>query len=137
DALHDMMDFDVVRRFMASDVVEIVPLAYMRGRTLNDACIILDEAQNTTPTQMQMFLTRMGQRSKAIVTGDPTQIDLPEGMQSGLLDAAKRLRKVKGVSMCPLERADVVRHDLVQRVIEAYEGRPTETLSQEMGSDDA
>ncbi|MEM1164956.1 MAG: PhoH family protein [Planctomycetota bacterium] len=121
DAMHDMLDFDVVRRFMASDVVEIVPLAFMRGRTLNDAAIILDEAQNTTVTQMQMFLTRMGQRSKVVVTGDPTQIDLPEGVQSGLLDAARRLRRIPGIGFCFLTKADVVRHDLVQRVIEAYE----------------
>lgn len=126
DALHDMMEYDVVRRFMASDVLEIVPLAYMRGRTLNDACMILDEAQNTTITQMQMFLTRMGQRSKVIVTGDPTQTDLPEGTPSGLLDAARRLGRVRGVAFCSLDRADVVRHDLVQRVIEAYEPREAE-----------
>ncbi|HVZ94383.1 MAG TPA: PhoH family protein, partial [Phycisphaerales bacterium] len=91
DALHDMMDYGTIKRFMASDVLEVVPLAYMRGRTLNDAVIILDEAQNSTRGQMQMFLTRMGQRSKMIVTGDPTQIDLPEPKESGLFDALKRL----------------------------------------------
>jgi len=120
DALHDMLDYNTIKRFMASDVIEIVPLAFMRGRTLNDSIILLDEAQNTTRGQMQMFLTRMGQRSKMIITGDVTQIDLPKPGESGLIDAARRLRRVNGVSFCALEKADVVRHDLVQRVIEAY-----------------
>lgn len=120
DALHDMLDYNTIKRFMASDVIEIVPLAFMRGRTLNDSIILLDEAQNTTKGQMQMFLTRMGQRSKMIITGDVTQIDLPKPGESGLIDAARRLRRVNGVSFCALEKADVVRHDLVQRVIEAY-----------------
>ena len=120
DALHDMLDYNTIKRFMASDVIEIVPLAFMRGRTLNDSIIILDEAQNSTRGQMQMFLTRMGQRSKMIITGDVTQIDLPKPGESGLIDAARRLRRVNGVSFCALEKADVVRHDLVQRVIEAY-----------------
>lgn len=122
DALHDMMDYATIKRFMASDVVEICPLAFMRGRTLNDAIIILDEAQNTTKGQMQMFLTRMGQRSKMIVTGDTTQIDLPDPRESGLVDAARRLRRTPGVAFCALDRADVVRHELVQRVIDAYAG---------------
>ncbi len=120
DALHDMMDYATIKRFMANDVVEIVPLAYMRGRTLNDAIIILDEAQNTTKGQMQMFLTRMGQRSKMIITGDPTQIDLPDPRESGLIDAVRRLKRTPGVSMCGLDKSDVVRHELVQRIIEAY-----------------
>jgi phosphate starvation-inducible PhoH-like protein len=120
DALHDMMDFGTIRRFMEHDVVEVVPLAFMRGRTLNNAVIILDEAQNTTMGQMKMFLTRMGQGSKTVVTGDVTQIDLPDPRQSGLIDAARRLRRVRGVSFVAFEKADVVRHDLVQRVIEAY-----------------
>lgn len=120
DALHDMMDYQTIKRFIAADVVEVVPLAYMRGRTLNDAVIILDEAQNTTRGQMQMFLTRMGQRSKMIVTGDPTQIDLPDARESGLIDAVRRLRRTPGVGLVALEKADVVRHELVQRVIEAY-----------------
>ena len=120
DALHDMMDYQTIKRFIAADVVEVVPLAYMRGRTLNDAVIILDEAQNTTRGQMQMFLTRMGQRSKMIVTGDPTQIDLPDARESGLIDAVRRLRRTPGVGLVALDRADVVRHELVQRVIEAY-----------------
>jgi phosphate starvation-inducible protein PhoH and related proteins len=120
DALHDMMDFGTIKRFMESDVVEVVPLAFMRGRTLNNAVIILDEAQNTTVGQMKMFLTRMGQGSKTIVTGDTTQIDLPEPRQSGLIDAARRLRRVPGVAFVALDKSDVVRHDLVQRIVEAY-----------------
>ncbi|MBL8746130.1 MAG: PhoH family protein [Phycisphaerae bacterium] len=124
DALHDMMDFATIKRFIANDVVEISPLAYMRGRTLNDAAIILDEAQNTTRGQMQMFLTRMGQRSKMVITGDTTQIDLPEPGESGLIDAARRLRRVPGVAMCALDTSDVVRHELVQRIIEAYTDAP-------------
>ena len=120
DALNDMMDYATIKRFMANDVVEICPLAFMRGRTLNDAVIILDEAQNTTRGQMQMFLTRMGQRSKMVVTGDTTQIDLPDPRESGLIDAARRLRRTKGVGFCILDTQDVVRHELVQRVIEAY-----------------
>lgn len=120
DGLHDMMDFPTIKRFMLNDVIEVVPLAYMRGRTLNDACIILDEAQNTTTSQMKMFLTRMGQRSKMIVTGDTTQIDLEDPTQSGLIDAARRLRRVNGISFVTLDRADIVRHSLVQKIVEAY-----------------
>lgn len=120
DALHDMMDYATVRRFMESDVVEIVPLAFMRGRTLNNAVIILDEAQNTTRAQMKMFLTRMGNGSKMIVTGDVTQIDLPDPRDSGLIDAARKLRRAKGIDFIQLDREDVVRHPLVQRIIDAY-----------------
>lgn len=120
DALEDMLDYNTLKRFMVSDVIEVVPLAFMRGRTLNDSVIILDEAQNTTRGQMQMFLTRMGQRSKMIVTGDATQIDLPTPNESGLIDAARRLRRTQGVAFCTLDRSDVVRHHLVQRVIDAY-----------------
>ena len=120
DALHDMMDFPTLRSFMSSDVIEVVPLAFMRGRTLNNAVIILDEAQNTTRGQMQMFLTRMGQSSKMIITGDPTQIDLPDPTQGGLIDAVRRLRRTPGIAIRPLEKEDVVRHDLVQRIIQAY-----------------
>lgn len=120
DALHDMMDYSQIRRFMESDVIEVVPLAYMRGRTLNNAMIICDEAQNTTRGQMKMFLTRMGHGSRMVVTGDVTQIDLPDALDSGLIDAAGRLRRVKGVAMITLDAADVVRHSLVQRIIEAY-----------------
>ena len=121
DALNDMMDYQTLRGFMTSGVIEIAPLAFMRGRTLNGAVVILDEAQNTTRAQMQMFLTRMGHGSKMIVTGDTTQIDLPDPTSSGLIDALRRLRRVKGVGFAPLEKKDVVRHDLVQRIIEAYE----------------
>lgn len=125
DALHDMIDFGTIRRFMETDVLEIAPLAYMRGRTLNHAVVILDEAQNTTVAQMKMFLTRLGDGSKMIITGDPTQVDLPNPAESGLIDAARRFRRTKGVGFVALERVDVVRHPLVQRVIDAYgdEGR--------------
>ncbi len=120
DALNDMMDYQTLSGFMGSGVIEIAPLAFMRGRTLNGSVVILDEAQNTTRAQMQMFLTRLGQSSKMIVTGDTTQIDLPDATQSGLIDAVRRLRHVEGVGYAPLEKSDVVRHDLVRRVIEAY-----------------
>jgi phosphate starvation-inducible PhoH-like protein len=133
DALHDMMDYATIRRFMESDVVEVAPLAYMRGRTLNNSVIILDEAQNTTKGQMKMFLTRMGHGSKTIVTGDTTQIDLPDPRESGLIDAVMRLRHVKGVGAVTLDGADVVRHDLVQRIVEAYgEARPSDPLTDEI-----
>lgn len=120
DALHDMMDFEQIQRFMACDLIEICPLAFMRGRTLNDALIILDEAQNTTRSQMLMFLTRLGQRSKMIITGDTTQIDLQEPSESGLIDAARRLIRVPGIAFVTLEAADIVRHNLVQRIVEVY-----------------
>lgn len=120
DALHDMMDFPTIRRFMDNDVVEVVPLAFMRGRTLNHAVIILDEAQNATVGQMKMFLTRMGQGSKTIVTGDVTQIDLEDPRRSGLIDAARRLRRVPGVGFVAFDKGDVVRHELVRRIIDAY-----------------
>ena len=120
DALHDMMDFDQIQRFMAVDLIEIIPLAFMRGRTLNDACVILDEAQNTTRSQMLMFLTRLGHGSKMIVTGDTSQIDLEDPRDSGLVDAVRRLRRTPGVATVVLTRADIVRHSLVQRIVEAY-----------------
>lgn len=120
DALHDMMEYSQIRRFMESDVVELVPLAFMRGRTLNHSAIILDEAQNTTRGQMQMFLTRMGQGSKVIITGDTTQIDLPDAGDSGLIDAVRRLSHVDGIGVVALSREDVVRHPLVQRIVDAY-----------------
>jgi phosphate starvation-inducible PhoH-like protein len=120
DALHDMMDFPTIRRFMDNDVVEVVPLAYMRGRTLNNSVIILDEAQNTTKAQMMMFLTRMGHGSKTIVNGDTTQIDLPDPRASGLIDAVRRLARTPGIGFATFDRADVVRHPLVQRIVEAY-----------------
>ncbi len=121
DALHDMMDFEQVKRFMLNDVIEVIPLAFMRGRTLNDSVIILDEAQNTTASQMLMFLTRLGHDSKMIVTGDATQVDLPNGTKSGLRDAMEKLRGIRGIAVVELERSDIVRHRLVQNIVEAYE----------------
>jgi phosphate starvation-inducible PhoH-like protein len=121
DALHDMMGFEQVRISTETDVIEIIPLAYMRGRTLNDAVIILDEAQNTTSTQMKMFLTRMGMRSKMIVTGDITQVDLPSGVRSGLVDAWEKLAGIDGIEFHQMTRADIVRHRLVQDIVNAYE----------------
>lgn len=121
DALHDMMDFEQVKRFMVNDVIEVIPLAFMRGRTLNDSVIILDEAQNTTASQMLMFLTRLGNDSKMIVTGDVSQVDLPEDVQSGLVDAMQKLRGIKGIATIELERTDIVRHRLVQNIVNAYE----------------
>jgi len=120
DALHDMMDYEQIRRFMVNDVIEVIPLAFMRGRTLNDSVIILDEAQNTTVLQMLMFLTRMGHGSKMIVTGDDSQIDLPDPSASGLLDARDRLSGIKGLAYVRLGRDDIVRHRLVQTIVEAY-----------------
>ncbi|MEM8782580.1 MAG: PhoH family protein [Planctomycetota bacterium] len=125
DALHDMMEYEQLQRFMAVDLIEIVPLAFMRGRTLNDACIILDEAQNTTRAQMLMFLTRLGHGSKMVVTGDTSQIDLEDPRSSGLIDAVRRLRRTKGVGMVTLDGSDIVRHHLVQRIVEAYGGPQT------------
>lgn len=127
DALQDMLPADEVQRNMDRAVIEIAPLAYMRGRTLNHAFIILDEAQNCTREQMFMFLTRLGYQSKAVITGDPTQIDLPSKRSSGLLEAREALTNVSGIGVMNLSKADVVRHPLVQRVIEAYE-RHRETI---------
>ena len=121
DALHDMMGFKQVRSYIETDVIEIVPLAYMRGRTLNDAIIILDEAQNSTTAQMKMFLTRMGMRSKMIVTGDITQVDLEAGRKSGLVDACNKLAGIDGIETVELAREDIVRHRLVQAIVDAYE----------------
>ncbi len=121
DALNDMIDFEQVKRFMVNDVIEVIPLAFMRGRTLNDAVIILDEAQNTTASQMLMFLTRLGNESKMIVTGDVTQIDLPANQQSGLIDALEKLKGIKGIATVELQRSDIVRHRLVQNIVNAYE----------------
>jgi phosphate starvation-inducible PhoH-like protein len=121
DALHDMMDFEQVKRFMVNDVIEVIPLAFMRGRTLNDSVVILDEAQNTTASQMLMFLTRLGHDSKMIVTGDVSQVDLPEHTRSGLVDATDKLRGIKGIAMIELQREDIVRHKLVQNIVDAYE----------------
>lgn len=121
DALHDMMEFEQIQRFMEQDLIEVIPLAYMRGRTLNEAFIILDEGQNTTVSQMKMFLTRMGAGSKIVVSGDVTQIDLPEQSRSGLIDAVHRLQGIEGISVVRLEKSDIVRHRLVQSIVEAYD----------------
>ena len=121
DALHDMLPAEEMEKNMAAGVIEIAPLAYMRGRTLNHAFVVLDEAQNSTAEQMFMFLTRLGMSSKAVITGDPTQIDLPPQKRSGLLEAERALRNVEGIALFQLSRRDVVRHPLVQRIIAAYE----------------
>jgi phosphate starvation-inducible PhoH-like protein len=121
DALYDLMGFDRVTKAFEKGTLEIAPLAFMRGRTLNHAFVILDEAQNTTPEQMKMFLTRIGFGSKAVVTGDTSQIDLPKGMTSGLVEAEQVLKRVKGIAMTRFTSADVVRHPLVARIVEAYE----------------
>jgi phosphate starvation-inducible protein PhoH and related proteins len=121
DALHDMVDFDRARRMIERGTIEVAPLAFMRGRTLNDSFIILDEAQNSTSEQMKMFLTRLGYNSKAVITGDITQIDLPSGKLSGLKEARTVLRSTAGISFIHFDERDVVRHRLVQAVIQAYE----------------
>jgi phosphate starvation-inducible PhoH-like protein len=121
DALHDMLSAEEVQKQMERGIIEIAPLAYMRGRTLNHAFIILDEAQNSTLEQMFMFLTRLGVSSKAVVTGDETQIDLPQHKHSGLLEAHRALQKIEGIAIVEFTRRDIVRHPLVQRIIAAYE----------------
>ncbi len=121
DALYDVLDPDRVERFIEKGIIEIAPIAFMRGRTLNDAFVILDEAQNTTSEQMKMFLTRLGFNSKAVVTGDITQIDLPDGRRSGLVEAIDVVSRVFGISFVYFTERDVVRHTLVQRIIRAYE----------------
>ncbi len=127
DALHEMIDYDQIQRFMEEDVIEVVPLAYMRGRTLNSAFIILDEAQNTTVAQMKMFLTRMGEHSRIVIAGDTTQVDLPTHAPSGLIDALSRLRNVRGIAQVHLSKSDIVRHRLVQDIVQAYEDSPRGT----------
>lgn len=121
DALKEILGFDLYQKFFNRNVIEIAPLAYMRGRTLNDAFIILDEAQNTTPKQMKMFLTRLGFGSRIVVTGDLSQIDLPCGITSGLAEAIEVLQNVKGVGIAELSSSDVVRHEVVSRIVEAYD----------------
>ena len=121
DALYDMLDIEKADRFLERGVVEVAPLAFMRGRTLNDAFVILDEAQNTSSEQMKMFLTRLGFGSKAVVTGDVTQIDLPSGRTSGLVEAARVVAKVEGLAFVYFDERDVVRHKLVQAIVKAYE----------------
>jgi phosphate starvation-inducible PhoH-like protein len=121
DSLNDILDVETVKKYMESEIIEIIPLAYMRGRTLNNSCIILDEGQNATVAQMKMFLTRMGNGSKVVVTGDMTQVDLPRTIRSGLADAVHRLRNVEGIATIFLEDADIVRNPLVQRIVAAYD----------------
>jgi phosphate starvation-inducible PhoH-like protein len=121
DALHDLMDVRIVERALESGDIEIAPLAFMRGRTLANACVILDEAQNTTSMQMKMFLTRLGENSRMIVTGDPSQVDLPPGQVSGLAEAVRLLEGVEGVGHVAFTAQDVIRHELVQRIVEAYD----------------
>ena len=135
DGLYDMIGPESFQRYMERGTIEVAPLAYMRGRTLDDSFIILDEAQNTTPEQMKMFLTRLGFNSKAVITGDITQIDLPDGKSSGLRDAMKVLKDVEDVAQCILTSTDVVRHVLVQRIINAYEKRDRERQKRMQGKD--
>ena len=127
DALYDLMGFDRVQKAFERNAIEIAPLAFMRGRTLNNAFVILDEAQNTTPEQMKMFLTRIGFGAKAVVTGDVSQIDLPKGQLSGLIDAERVLKRVKGISTTRFTSADVVRHPLVARIVDAYDAQRNAT----------
>jgi len=121
DALYDMLDADKLERFLEKGIIEVAPLAFMRGRTLNDSFVILDEAQNTTSEQMKMFLTRLGFNSKAVITGDVTQIDLPTGKKSGLVEAMEICGRIPGISVNQFGEKDVVRHNLVQQIIRAYE----------------
>ncbi len=123
DALHDMLEPERVARMIADDIIEVAPLAFMRGRTLNDCFVILDEAQNTTPEQMKMFLTRLGFGGKSIINGDPSQTDLPRGMRSGLRDALELLSDIRGIAVCRFDDGDVVRHPLVADIIRAYDRR--------------
>jgi len=131
DALQEMIDYDQMKRYTEQDVIEVIPLAYMRGRTLNESFIILDEAQNTTIAQMKMFLTRMGLGSKIVISGDTTQIDLPRPSASGLIDAVGRLRDIPGVNIVQLSKSDIVRHRLVQEIVRAYEEEPREARAKE------
>lgn len=131
DALEDMIPQQKLKEYMEAQTIQIAPLAFMRGRTLNDAVIILDEAQNTTRHQMKMFLTRLGMNGKMIITGDTTQIDLPRTVQSGLLQALRILKGVKGIGVIEYEKKDIVRHPLVQRIVDAYEHREREDSEEE------
>jgi phosphate starvation-inducible PhoH-like protein len=130
DALHDMMDFERAEQLIERGHIEVAPLAFMRGRTLNDSFVILDEAQNTTSEQMKMFLTRLGFNSKAVVTGDVTQVDLPSGARSGLLEAKQLLSGIEGIAFCYFTEVDVVRHPLVQQIIKAYDRLDAERKAQ-------
>lgn len=135
DALEDMIPQTKLKEYMETKVIQIAPLAFMRGRTLNDAIVVLDEAQNTTTHQIKMFLTRLGMGSKMIITGDVTQIDLPRTTASGLIQALKILRNVKGIGRVEFEKKDIVRHHLVQRIVEAYERHDEEERSHEQQRD--
>jgi phosphate starvation-inducible PhoH-like protein len=130
DALHDLLEADKLENFLEKGIIEVAPLAFMRGRTLNDSFVILDEAQNTTSEQMKMFLTRLGFNSKAVITGDVTQIDLPESRRSGLIEAIEIVGKIEGISLIYFDERDVVRHNLVQRIIKAYDEHATAHPSQ-------
>src|SRR6266498_4031430 len=132
DALYDLLEPEKVDRFLEKNVIEIAPIAFMRGRTLNDAFVILDEAQNTTSEQMKMFVTRLGFNSKAVITGDVTQIDLPSARRSGLIEAVDVLKKVQGLSFVYFDEADVVRHHLVQRIIRAYDEHKNRVAEEQM-----
>jgi phosphate starvation-inducible PhoH-like protein len=121
DALYDLLETDKLERFLEKGIIEVAPLAFMRGRTLNDSFVILDEAQNTTSEQMKMFLTRLGFNSKAVITGDITQIDLPSERRSGLIEAIEIVGKIDGIAFVYFDERDVVRHSLVQRIIKAYD----------------
>src|SRR5216110_1644488 len=132
DALYDMLDVERVARYLERGTIEIAPIAFMRGRTLNDSFVILDEAQNTTSEQMKMFVTRLGFNSKAVITGDVTQIDLPSARRSGLLEAADVLKNVEGLTFVYFDESDVVRHHLVQRIIRAYDEHKTKAAEDQM-----
>ena len=123
DSLEDMMEFSQMRKFIEMDIIEVIPLAFMRGRTLNEAIVICDEAQNTSPSQMLMFLTRLGRGSKMIITGDITQVDLEKGQKSGMIDARKTLKDIDGIGFVDLNEVDIVRHSLVQNIVQAYDSK--------------
>jgi len=132
DAIYDLLDTDKLERYLDKGIIEVAPLAFMRGRTLNDSFVILDEAQNTTSEQMKMFLTRLGFNSKAVITGDITQIDLPSGRRSGLIEAIDVVGKIEGIAFVYFNERDVVRHNLVQQIIKAYDefmGTPARSAS--------
>jgi phosphate starvation-inducible PhoH-like protein len=132
----DMMDFPQMKKFMELDIIEIIPLAFMRGRTLNGSVVICDEAQNTSPMQMLMILTRLGQGSKMIITGDITQIDLESGQRSGMVEAIETLRRIKGIGYAELEQKDIVRHHLVQKIVKAYKKlRNSKTIEKDQSKD--
>jgi phosphate starvation-inducible PhoH-like protein len=141
DALHDMLEADKLERYLEKDIIEVAPLAFMRGRTLNDSFVILDEAQNTTSEQMKMFLTRLGFNSKAVITGDITQIDLPSGRRSGLVEAIDVVGKIEGIAIVYFDEHDVVRHNLVQRIIKAYDeydsSQPAKSAAPAASSEDS